>query len=558
MNDLIRQVRELFESMTPGARLTAGLLVAVVVVSLGFLFQQTTAGPDEYLFGAEPLSGSQINAISAAMSQAGLNDFEVEGSRIRVPRSQRHEYIAAVADAGALPTGAKDFMSKALESDMFMPREVKQQKIKLALEQELSHVIGWFPWVQQASVIYDLKSTRGPRPKEVGSATVSIMPAPGQEVDGRRIRNIQRLVAGGFTSMSPEDVTVNNLGGEDSFGGLSGGVDAGEFESPYHRERVRVENEVRRKILSELSYIPGVRAQVSAQLDDRVETRTFDTQPDPQAVSIGETTSVEEITESTKDNAARPGLTSQGPRGVGNDNVPQRENSRTVRNETGSTTNVVGEQKKEEVRIGLAAKEIHASVQIPRDYVIDVWRQKELLVNGKEPDTIDVTSLKSMEDEQVRKVQRAVKPLLPTQLGEDDYQQVNVVVFDTVTSEPLPAPSLANNALGWLSSNGQTLAMVGVAMISLVMLRSFLNGSSESDPDAPAGPILQLNSDGEVALTAAGSAGVDESGDEDSEDKKRRLKLRKADSLADDLTEIVREDPDAAAAILRSWIGKAS
>jgi flagellar M-ring protein FliF len=37
-----------------------------------------------------------------------------------------------------------------------------------------------------------------------------------------------------------------------------------------------------------------------------------------------------------------------------------------------------------------------------------------------------------------------------------------------------------------------------------------------------------------------------------------RLRLKKGNSLKDDLVHVVNEDPDAAADILRSWIGKAS
>ncbi|MEM6797943.1 MAG: hypothetical protein AAF589_00380 [Planctomycetota bacterium] len=557
LNNLIRQVRELFESMTPGARLTAGLLMAVVLVSVGLLFQQSTAGPDEYLFGAEPLSGRQVNAITAAMAKAGLNGFEVEGSRVRVPRGERHAYIAAVADAGALPLGAKDFMAKALsEASPWGSESEKKQRVKLALEEELSHVIGWFPWVQQASVIYDIKSVRGPRPKEVGSATVSVMPMLGETIDGRRVRNIQKLVAGGFTSMSPEDVQVNNLGGEDASGSMGDDIDAAMYETPYHRERARVVNETRRNILQQLNYIPGVRVQVSAVLDPTVTTRVTGSKPDQQAVAQMEETTREETTESTEDNAARPGLTVQGPRGVGNDDTPQRKNSRSTVVETGVTNSVVGEEKKEEVRIGMAAKEIQASVEVPRDYVINVWRQEQVLLTGEAPTEIEATGLKSTEDEIVRRVQRAVKPLLPQQFAEDDYERVSVVVIDTITSEPLPEISLASNALEWTSRNGRTLAMLGVAVFSMLMLRSFVRGGAEGDPDAAATPVLQLGPGGEVAVApATGGANAE---DDDEEEVGPRLKFRKADSLTNDLAEIVRGDPDAAAAILRSWIGKAS
>ena len=41
------------------------------------------------------------------------------------------------------------------------------------------------------------------------------------------------------------------------------------------------------------------------------------------------------------------------------------------------------------------------------------------------------------------------------------------------------------------------------------------------------------------------------------EDGRPKLRLNKGPTLKDDLTDIVREDPDAAAAILRNWIGNA-
>ena len=37
-----------------------------------------------------------------------------------------------------------------------------------------------------------------------------------------------------------------------------------------------------------------------------------------------------------------------------------------------------------------------------------------------------------------------------------------------------------------------------------------------------------------------------------------KLKLKKADSLKDDLADMVASDPDAAAAILKSWINNAA
>src|SRR4029453_997085 len=102
LNKSIAQWSELFRSMTPGARLTAGLLLAVVVVSMGYLFRQSATGPDAYLFGCEPLSAGQLPSVEAAIAAKGLSGYQREGNRIRVPAGQQATYLAAVVDGNAL------------------------------------------------------------------------------------------------------------------------------------------------------------------------------------------------------------------------------------------------------------------------------------------------------------------------------------------------------------------------------------------------------------------------------------------------------------------------
>jgi flagellar M-ring protein FliF len=54
------------------------------------------------------------------------------------------------------------------------------------------------------------------------------------------------------------------------------------------------------------------------------------------------------------------------------------------------------------------------------------------------------------------------------------------------------------------------------------------------------------------AKVAASDAGLAREGG------RRKLRLKKGPTLKDDLAELVKEDPDAAAAILRTWIGNAA
>src|ERR1700750_1470081 len=114
LNKSLAQWNELFRSMTPGARVTAGLLLAVVVVSMGYLFRESAAGPDAYLFGGEALSSDQLNNVELAFAKAGLSGSQRDGNRIRVPAGQQAKYLAAVADSDALPPNFNSILEKAI------------------------------------------------------------------------------------------------------------------------------------------------------------------------------------------------------------------------------------------------------------------------------------------------------------------------------------------------------------------------------------------------------------------------------------------------------------
>src|SRR5919109_1360820 len=142
VNKSIAQVSELFRTMTPGARVTSGLLLAVVVIGLGYLFRQGAAGPDAYLFGGEPLSAGQLDRVEAAIAQAGLSGYVRESNRIRVPAGQQSAYLAAVADAGALPPNFNTILEESLDKGgPWESNEARRQRIKVANQRTLSEIV---------------------------------------------------------------------------------------------------------------------------------------------------------------------------------------------------------------------------------------------------------------------------------------------------------------------------------------------------------------------------------------------------------------------------------
>ena len=61
--------------------------------------------------------------MEAAFGKAGLNGFTIEGGRVKVPHAQRAAYLAALADAKALPP---NFGDKLQGSDRRQPVRLPQ------------------------------------------------------------------------------------------------------------------------------------------------------------------------------------------------------------------------------------------------------------------------------------------------------------------------------------------------------------------------------------------------------------------------------------------------
>jgi flagellar M-ring protein FliF len=134
--------------------------------------------------------------------------------------------------------------------------------------------------------------------------------------------------------------------------------------------------------------------------------------------------------------------------------------------------------------------------------------------------------------------------------GQNQYKHIKVVVLDSLPVPTIAPPSMVNTATSWIGRYWSTLAMLGMAMFSLLVLRSVVNGKPSATGITPSAsaPALVLHDE---EPPASGEA------EGETEAERPRLKLKRSKSLKDDLVEIVKEDPDTAADILRSWIAKA-
>jgi flagellar M-ring protein FliF len=209
---------------------------------------------------------------------------------------------------------------------------------------------------------------------------------------------------------------------------------------------------------------------------------------------------------------------------------------------------------------GLTPKRVTISIGVPSTYFEKIWLQRNPPAAGAEPKKPDATELAAVQDEELKKIREAILPLIPKPTDSatpvDVNQLLNVTAHAPVSMPAPVGPSFVEQALVWLQQSWSSVAMVGLALIALMMLRSFV----AAVPPAPEMPSLLSTTVGDEEEAAAVSATAGGEGKDGTKPKQRTLQ-RKAGSganLREELVDMVREDPDAAANILRGWIGNAT
>ncbi len=348
--------------------------------------------------------------------------------------------------------------------------------------------------------------------------------------------------------MQSSDVSITDLGGGGAYGSDSEFTPDMFPEGSLMQTKVAFEAQKRDSIMKALRDIPGVRVEVNADFDSTLEETTNTVKPDTKTAAERESTSEEKSSQMTADNGGATGLRAQGPGRTGTSQGPQPKNQSETTSKTTDTNYRVGVTTSSVRKTGFTPKEVWATVTIPSSYIESLWKARNpTATTPPKPE-----ELGPLKNEAQTKVEEIVEPLVRLQVnsGQNQIKYVRVAILDSLPVPEIVPPSFTTTATSWIGQYWSTLGMLGVAMFSLLILRSVVNGkpSDTGDTLASADPGLKLHT--EEPMTSNESA-------EEPQSDRPRLRLKKGKSLKDDLVEIVREDPDAAADILRSWIGKA-
>lgn len=545
LNKSLSQLSELFRSMTPGTRITAGLLLVVVVVSLGYLFTYQVSGSNVDLMNGVPVPPGNLPAMETAFFKAGLRSPEIRGTQILVPRGQKAAYMAALADAKALPPNFGKALDEALEDTRpWIGKYERDQRLKIAKQKELALIISSMRGIERASVLYDAALKPGfKREKEV-TATASVKPYGNEQLDESQVSSIRDLVAGTIAGLKPANVTVVDLNGGTYHGthGEGGSI----LDDPYALRKKRYEQQWEAKILNALAYVKGVKVTANVVLDREKTHRSELVEVNPKPATLRSKQTSRSSPQDGSEPAGRPGIArGMAPASLstsgGRDPEEQEQQADSDLFNTPATQRVVKES------VGLTPQRVSISVAIPSSYFEKVCREKNPPEAGQQPQTPDRTALEEIRREVSTEIRQYVAALLPPAQGvTDPADLVTVTTFQDITPETIPEPGAGENAVTWLGKHWGTLGMIGLAVFSLLMLRSMVRAiSSGSNPNTAPGTISMENNESDRAGAEA-------------EAHRMQRFTGSGPSLADELCELVREDPDGAASVLKTWIRKAS
>lgn len=553
LNKTFAQLSDLFRSMTVGARITAGLLLIVTVVSVVYLFKSSRGGPEVDLMHGVAVPAIQLPAMEAAFNKAGLRNYDVRGTTILVPRGQQAQYMAALADAKVLPSGTGDVLKKAInDSNVFDDSKTKAQRFKVAMQDELATIIGAMPGIESACVFYDTEMTLGLKREKLASASVIVTPVGDNRIDEEMADKIRHLVAPAIVGLKPQSVTVTDTKGRSFHGGSADGI--GAEDNQYLAVKRKYEQLLKKQVLDSLCYIPNVVVESSVILDPERMRKSRIDKLDPKPVVIRESdTSSSRNNQGGSGPAGRPGFESNQPNrtmtlaaaGGGSRQEDEESKGEKVYRTSGEVI--------EKETLGLIPRRVTVSVGIPSSYFEKVWRERNPGKEGEEPKTPDKAVLDTIRQEESVKIQKYVANILPPVEGAADATElVAVTTFQDIKQPKAPETPATSLAMSWLAQYWPTLGTLGLALFGLVMLRSMLRAAPP--PPSSSTPSLTVVR-GEESASPATTEEKEVARDKVA--KRLRRFQGSGRSLRDEVAEIVQEDPDVAANILKSWIGHA-
>ncbi len=554
LNKYFAQIKEVFEGMTPGARITSALLLAVTVASLGYLFTAGFhPGGDVFLLDNRAFTSDELSPMLGAFATEGLAAPEVVGGKIRVARGKETEYVAALAKAGALPHDFSAIFDDALKaSGVFEDQPKFQARLRIAKQRYFEELFRAMPDYDRATVIISEDIKPGLRRERVVTASATVKAVGTLPLTDEQVKSIRHTVKAADAGLKLEDIVVIDMNTGKAHRAMPGEGSDGEGTLMAQEQR-RQEDYYRAKVADLLGLVPGAIVTPMVELAPEKKLLKRTTAYDKEtsiSINTNETKTSREHTGET--NGGRPGFVAQQSNTARTlptvESKPAEEKEKS--SELSETKLPAGEETETEMAPHTVER-VAVAIAVPTSWFTQIWQKRNPTPPGEDPKmpaAADIDPIRTAEIERIKSLVAGALPVPRSVTTPDSFDKkalVEVHDFEDLVPPAAPEPTLAENAGSWLAQNWSMVGLIVLGIMSLAMLRSMIR----STPSGGRNPIAEF---------APPPRERSDSDEEEGEGEPRKFGFSASGaSLRDELSELVATDPETAANILKNWIGAA-
>ncbi|MDR1270713.1 MAG: hypothetical protein LBK82_14425 [Planctomycetaceae bacterium] len=566
------QFRDLYLSMTPGNRIVAALLFTTLLVSLGYLIVGSikTSDPrskEVALYNGWQFTKDEQRAVEDALANNNLRSHHWVGDQLMVPKAQQATYAATIHEAKAVDTRGNARKEAALSLGPWSSSKMIEEQKTNAIAQDVADEITEMKGVASVSVVPSLRREWDRNiwaKKEVFSVSVFVDTISFKPLEDNTISAIGGAVQGAFRNADLKEIKIIDRRNNRSYNGAGEELTGGAGD--YLRQMARYQNMFQDQIYNILPHIEGLQVATSVDLTKHLSEKIF-------TVEHGKPTTLTEhvlgidYMKTGYDRFGRPGQIAMMSRPLIEPQADIAGGAKTTekKHESEKSNALQGQEANTEI-VPFTPERVLATLRIPHKHVLETW-YLENSKQGEMPPEPTAEELEAVRETIRQTTQRSVAQLLmpwwKSKLNPDPLSMVTVE-FYRPKEEPVIVLTTWQQIQVWLKQNWQSLSLMGLVLCGLCVLWSITKPPKPEPIVIVEGSetpleVIEARVRAEMEAKAAAEAEAAAAAETDEEDEINRTldPFGSIRSLKDEIAELIAENPEAAAAVIRQWIGNA-
>jgi len=570
-NQNYAKLKDLYLSMTLGNRIVATLLMATLLISLGYLIVGSIKSADPTsktvkLYNGHRFNFNEMRAAEEAISKNHLKGPLWIGDQLQVPAEKQSAFVVALADASVLETTGKERQMQADTLTPWQSKALMNEKMTTATEQACVAAIKLIPGIATAKVISNKRPAWEKNVwarTQIPSVGVFVEAVENRPLKTETITAIGQIVKPIFGINDMKEISIVDTKHSRSYDGM--GEEQNSAQGAFLRHQNRYQEEWENKIYDLLPNIDGLKVKASVMLTTYREQRLFDVDHRKPTPLVTHEMGYDFMREGY-DRFFRPGQIAQFSRPLidPTGDVSPKDRTTEKKHEAEVTNALPGTETRTE-ELPYIPLQVKVTIQIPREHILAVWRENNRYTD--EPDANPTKEQLLAAEELFREsTKRSIGKLLEPyrrSAKEDPMELVEITYYDQIRPKEVTLTTLEQFVL-FLQQHWQTLGLMSLVFSGLTVLW-LISKPQKPEPiviyeglDTPLEAIdariaERIRREEEEAAAAAIAA--EEKAQEEYENSLGEFGSIR--SLREEIAELIAKNPEAAAAVIRQWIGNA-